>query len=144
MASFQSPPPSTIIPASPLRISQACDDGKTFAELFYEKMDKQRHAMVNLFHESASLVWNGNHIQGKSAVVSFLEQLPVSETELTCIDAQPVLDLPALGGQQTITVICGGRQKHGNNKYKHFTESFMLTAEQNVWKVVSDTYRNFE
>jgi len=143
MATFQASP-ATIAPATPLRISQACDDGKTFAELFYEKMDKQRHAMANLFHESASLVWNGNHVQGKASVVNFLEQLPASETNLTCIDAQPVLDLPALGGQPTITVICGGRQKFGNNKYKQFTESFMLTAEQNVWKVVSDTYRSFE
>lgn len=130
-------------PSTPLRISSACDDGKKFAELFYDKVDKGRHAIGNLFHDKANLVWNGNHIQGKSNIVTFYETLPTSETTLQSIDAQPVLDLPELAGNQTITVICGGRQKFGS-KMKFFTECFMLTAESGVWKIVTDTYRYFD
>lgn len=132
-----------LAPPSKLKMSDACDAGRKFAELFYEKMDKSRHTMASLLHESVQLVWNGNQLLGKPAVVTFFEQLPVSETTLTAVDAHPVLDLPAFNGQPTITVIAGGRQKLGS-KTKFFTETFMLTAEASVWKVVADTYRSFE
>jgi len=145
MASFSpvvaSPPGPA--PATPLRISSACDDAKKFAEHFYEKVDKGRHAIGSLYHEAANLVWNGNRITGKANVVAFYEKLPQSETTLQSVDAQPVIDLPALGGQPTIMVICGGKQKFGT-KFHYFTECFMLTAESNVWKIVSDTYRYFD
>jgi len=145
MASFSplAPQAPTVGPSTPLEISTACDDGKSFAELFYKTVDKSRHTIAGFYHESASLVWNGNRIQGKASVVSFYEKLPACETTLQSIDAQPVLNLPALGQQPTIMVICGGRQKFGT-KYKYFTECFMLTAEAGKWKIVSDTYRYFE
>ncbi|KAI1291956.1 NTF2-related export protein 2 [Halotydeus destructor] len=150
MAAYQTSPQvagNQVPPSSSARIEQACDAGMTFAKLFYEKLDKGRTSMVGLFHENATLVWNGNNVHGKANVIAFLEKLPVTETTLSSIDAQPILDIPCLGGQATITVIVGGRQKLGSGRERFFTESFMLTAEQSsggVWKVVSDNYRNFE
>lgn len=129
-----------------LRVTQACDDGRKFAEIFYEKLDKNRTAINGLYLTTANLVWNGNFVQGKDKIVSFYENLPSSETNLMSVDAQPMLDLPEFMGQVTITVICGGRMKIGT-RTKFFSECFMLTAEnQNgkpTWKIVSDTYRDF-
>lgn len=129
-----------------LRVTQACDDGKKFAEIFYEKLDKSRAAISGLYLVTANLVWNGNYVQGKEQIVSFYENLPSSETNLMSIDAQPVLDLPEFNGQVTINVVCGGRMKIGS-RTKFFSECFMLTAEtvngKATWKIVSDTYRDF-
>ena len=128
--------------AGELRVSQACDDGRRFAELFYDKLDKNRGAMSGLFMEEAKLVWNGNPVDGKSRILDFYVSLPVSETTLNSVDAQPLLDLPALNGQPTISVVCGGRIKLGP-KFKFFTESFTLTALNNTWKIVSDSFRDY-
>jgi NTF2-related export protein 1/2 len=145
MSSLMSSPPqasSSSSTCSQLRISQACDDGKKFAELFYEKLDKGRHTISTLFHDSATLIWNGNHVVTKANIVPFYESLPTLETHLYSIDAQPVLE--AASGQQTsIAVVCNGKMKFSNTQTKSFTESFLLTAENNVWKVLTDTYRNY-
>ena len=44
----------------------------------------------NLYLDSANLVWNGNAISGKDAIVKFLEDLPTSTTTLSSLDSQPV------------------------------------------------------
>jgi len=125
-----------------MRVEQACDDGKKFAEIFYEKLDRSRTAISGLYLTTANLVWNGNYVHGKDQIVNFFENLPSTETNLMSVDAQPVLDLPEFNGQVTINVTCGGRIKVGS-RAKFFTESFMLTAENNTWKIVSDTFRDF-
>lgn len=128
--------------ATELRVAQACEDGKRFAELFYEKLDKNRSVINGLFMDEAKLVWNGHLVEGKQRIVDFYSGLPVSDTVLNSVDAQAVLDLPALQGQPTINVICGGRMRFGT-KSKFFTECFTLTALNNTWKIVSDTFRDY-
>lgn len=128
--------------AAELRVSQACEDGKRFAELFYEKLDKNRSVINGLFMDEAKLVWNGNLVEGKPRIVDFYAGLPISETQLNSVDAQPVLDLPALQGQPTINVACAGRIRFGP-KSKFFMECFTLTALNNTWKIVSDTFRDY-
>ena len=142
MASLITSPSTSSATISALRLSQACDDGKKFADLFYEKLDKGRHQMSTLFHDSAVLLWNGNHLQTKANILPFYEGLPTVETNLFAIDAHPVLDA-ASGAQTSIAVVCNGRMKFANNNWMAFTESFLLTAENNVWKVLTDTYRNY-
>lgn len=128
--------------ANELRVAQACEDGKRFAELFYEKLDKNRSVINGLFMDEAKLVWNGHLVEGKQRIVDFYTGLPVSDTALNSVDAQAVLDLPALAGQPTINVICGGRMRLGT-KSKFYTECFTLTALNNTWKIVSDTFRDY-
>lgn len=98
--------------------------------------------MNGLFMDEAKLVWNGNLVEGKQRILDFYTSLPVSETQLSSVDAQALLDLPALQGQPTINVICAGRMKLGT-KSKFFTESFTLTALNKTWKIVSDTFRDY-
>lgn len=138
MASLTSSPSSSN--SIQLIANRACDDGKKFAELYYEKIDKSRHTIGTLFHDSAILVWNGNNIEGKAAIVSFFESLPTIETVLLSIDAQPVTE--SIANQAMMSVICSGRMTFGS-RTKPFTESFLLAAENNIWKVVSDNYRNY-
>ncbi|KAJ6216979.1 hypothetical protein RDWZM_008136 [Blomia tropicalis] len=124
-----------------LKISQACECGKKFAELFYEKLDKSRHTMGQLFHDSAVVVWNGNIINGKGNVLEFYGNLPAIDTTLICMDAQPVSTL-VTGDTPSILVSCNGKMSFDKHT-KCFNESFLLKAENNVWKIVTDTYRNY-
>jgi NTF2-related export protein 1/2 len=142
MASLQSQAGTPSSASHALKISQACDDGQKFAEIFYQKVDKGRHTIGNLYHESATLVWNGTRVQGKANIVAFYEKLATSETQMLSLDSQPVLEVTGLGDQTMITVITSGRMKFGT-RYRLFSESFTLVAESGVWKVVADTYRNY-
>lgn len=122
-----------------LKITQACESGTKFAKLFYEKLDKHRHAVGQLFHESASLVWNGNQINSKNNIIEFYGKLPTVETNLESIDAQPTT---FFNEQAKILVLCAGTMKIARRNFS-FTETFILQAENNVWKIISDTYRHF-
>lgn len=128
--------------ASALRISQACEYAKKFTEIFYEKVDKGRHTIGSLYHEAASLVWNGHRVQGKAQILAFYEKLATSETQLMSLDAQPVLEVAGFEGQTVMTISCSGRVRFGS-KFRLFTECFTLVAENEVWKIVADTYRNY-
>lgn len=124
-----------------LKISQACESGKKFAEVFYEKLDKSRHTMAQLFHDNAVLVWNGNYVSGKGNILEFYGNLPTIDTTLMSIDAQPISPLVS-GEQVSIQITCNGKMAF-NKRSRCFNESFMLTAENSIWKIVSDTYRNY-
>ncbi len=43
-----------------------------------------------LYMDAATLVWNGNAVNGQEAVQKFYEALPTSEHTIDAIDAQPV------------------------------------------------------
>lgn len=45
------------------------------------------------------------------------------------------------GGQFSIIVKTYGTVKYQNRKSKTFHQNFMLTSQNNVWKVVSDSFR---
>ena len=47
-------------------------------------------AIKNLYLDSANLIWNGQSISGKDAIIKFLEDLPTSKTTLSSLDSQPV------------------------------------------------------
>ncbi|RWS13322.1 NTF2-related export protein 1-like protein [Dinothrombium tinctorium] len=136
-----------MMPSNELRIVEICDYGKQFAEIYYEKLDKARHNLLKLFHEQSTLIWNGNRVDGNGNIAEFLERLPSSETHLLSVDSQPVEDLPQIAGRRMMSVLCSGRMKFASSSnFVNFTESFLLIAEagadSNVWKVISDTYRN--
>lgn len=125
------------------RIDQVVTAGKTFAELFYQQLDKSRNNIGGLFHPTtATLIWNGNSVSGQEAIIKFYETLPPTETTLMTVDAQPISDLPSFNEKVTMAVSCAGRMKIGA-KTKFFTESFLLIAENNKWKVFADTFRDF-
>ncbi len=50
----------------------------------------------------------------------------------------------ATRGQTTIIVIVGGYCKFQGNKPQTFSQNFMLTSQNNTWKIVSDCIRTTE
>ncbi len=47
--------------------------------------------MLNkLYQDSASMVWNGNPVQGSEKIQQFLDKLPISVHTVDSLDGQPI------------------------------------------------------
>ncbi|ROT76794.1 NTF2-related export protein [Penaeus vannamei] len=122
-----------------MKILTACTAAETFTKLYYDSLDKMRHRLGKLYLEDAQLVWNGNSVKGNTRIQKFFEDLPTSVHNILCVDAQPISD-KAVGQQSTIQVTTSGFVTFGERKYP-FHQSFLITAKEDKWKVVSDVFR---
>lgn len=90
--------------------------------------------------DNGLLTWNGNGAAGKESIEKFLQELPSSEHTISTLDAQPVID-EAVGSQQTLLIEVSGTVKFQDNPSRMFQQTFMVTAQQDKWKIVSDCFR---
>ncbi|CAM1154318.1 NXT2 (predicted) [Pycnogonum litorale] len=127
-------------PEMKMKVDTACSAAETFSTLYYKTYDKKRHQLSKMYSDEAVLIWNGNGVKGKEAINKFLEELPSSEHSLQCLDAQPIID-QVVQGQMAILVIVTGIVKFEGNYSRHFYQTFMLTVQGDVWKVITDDFR---
>ena len=141
------------------RINQAVSAAETFSQLYYKKLDTERHSIDKFYHENATLAWNGNSVEGLADVKKFLlEKLPKSSFYIQSLDAQPVFEA-AVSGQTTILVNVrgsfksillfslliqvAGTVKFGQERTNSFQQNFLLTAtKDSKWKIVTDIFRS--
>ncbi|XP_059106229.1 NTF2-related export protein 2 [Peromyscus eremicus] len=125
-------------------VDQACRAAEEFVNIYYETMDKRRHAIVRLYLDKATLIWNGNVVTGLEALTNFFEMLPSSEFQINMLDCQPVHE-QATQSQTTVLVVTSGAVKFDGNKQHFFNQNFLLTAHSTrnstVWKIASDCFR---
>ncbi|XP_051033984.1 NTF2-related export protein 2 [Phodopus roborovskii] len=125
-------------------VDQACRAAEEFASIYYETMDKRRHAITRLYLDKATLIWNGNVVTGLEALTKFFEMLPSSEFQINMLDCQPVHE-QATQSQTTVLVVTSGAVKFDGNKQHFFNQNFLLTAHSTptstVWKIASDCFR---
>ena len=62
------------------------DEGFIYLRYFFQS----RHKLAKLYLEKGTLVWNGNHTEGKEKIQKFYEELPVSDHTITTLDTQPI------------------------------------------------------
>ena len=125
-----------------VKANQATSTAETFSQLYYKKMDQERHTIDRMYHENATMTWNGNPIEGIQNIQKFcLERIPKSSTFVQSLDAQPVHD-SAVGGQTTVLVTVAGTVKYGHTQPLNFQQNFLITAKDSKWKVVTDTFRS--
>ncbi|XP_059622313.1 NTF2-related export protein [Phlebotomus argentipes] len=123
------------------KMDQACRTAEEFTKLYYESMDKRRHQMFRLYLDNGILVWNGNGVTGKDDIQKFFQELPVSDHQTNTLDAQPVLDA-AVSTQLTFLIQVSGSVKFSNDGLaRPFQQTFIITAQADKWKIVSDCYR---
>ncbi|CAI9732136.1 NTF2-related export protein 2-like isoform X2 [Octopus vulgaris] len=125
------------------KIDQACTAGEEFHKLYYETFDKRRHLLSKLYMTNAQMVWNGTFVEGMTEIMKFIEHLPSTETSVETFDCHPLADVVSQG-QTTIGVTTFGLVKFPRKKSKAFHQHFILTSQENVWKIVSDNYRFVE
>lgn len=90
--------------------------------------------------DSSLLVWNGNGYSGIENIKKFFKELPSTEHELKTVDAQPIID-GAVSDQHTFLIQVSGTVKLGDNRLKAFQQTFVITAQQSKWKIVTDCFR---
>ncbi|XP_030766115.1 NTF2-related export protein [Sitophilus oryzae] len=122
------------------KVDQACRIAEEFTKLYYETIDKRRHLMSRLYLNTGILSWNGNGIKGNEQIEKFIIELPPSDHALTTLDAQPVLDV-AVNGQLTFIIQASGTVKYQDKSPKTFQQNFVVTAQGDKWKIVSDCFR---
>lgn len=96
--------------------------------------------LQKLYLDTATIVWNGNAVKGLDEIIKFYDTLPTTEHNLDSLDCQPLTDHIS-GGQMTICVKTFGKVKYDKNRSKIFHQNFLLTSVNNVWKIVSDSFR---
>ncbi|XP_049980015.1 NTF2-related export protein 2 [Alexandromys fortis] len=125
-------------------VEQACIAAEEFINIYYETMDKRRHAIVKMYLDKATLIWNGNAVTGHEALSNFFETLPSSEFLINMLDCQPVHE-QATQSQTTILVVTSGAVKFDGNRKHFFNQNFLLTehstTNNTVWKIASDCFR---
>ncbi|XP_069130823.1 NTF2-related export protein 2-like isoform X3 [Argopecten irradians] len=122
------------------KVDQASEAGETFSKLYYDSFDKKRHLIQKLYMDSATLIWNGTTVNGLEKILKFFETLPTSEHSIDSLDCQPLTDQVS-GGQMTVAIKTFGTVKYQGSKTRAFHQNFMLTSLNNVWKIVSDSFR---
>ena len=53
------------------KINQAVATAETFSNLYYKKLDNERHTIDKMYHENATMTWNGNPIEGIQNIQKF-------------------------------------------------------------------------
>ncbi|KAJ8922375.1 hypothetical protein NQ315_004318 [Exocentrus adspersus] len=122
------------------KIDQACRIAEEFTKLYYETVDKRRHLMARLYLDTGLLAWNGNGITGSDNIQKFVIELPPTEHNINTLDAQPILDT-AVSGQLTFMIQTSGTVKYPDRAPKSFQQTFIVTAQGDKWKIVSDCFR---
>ncbi|KAF5286729.1 hypothetical protein FQR65_LT12462 [Abscondita terminalis] len=122
------------------KIDQACRTAEEFTKLYYESTDKRRHLISKLYLDTGLLTWNGNGITGNERIQKFYLDLPSSEHTLMTLDAQPILD-NAVNGQLSFLIQASGTVTYQDKTPKSFQQSFVITAQNDKWKIVSDCFR---
>nr|CAD7393448.1 unnamed protein product [Timema cristinae] len=150
------------------KVDQACRTAEEFTKLYYESVDRKRHAHAHIYSavigspykrvrrklklgnfyglmsryylDTGVLVWNGNGTIGKEMIQKFFEELPSSEHVIGSLDSQPVLD-SIVSSQLTCVIQVSGFVRFQDNVSKPFQQSFMITAEGDKWKIACDNFR---
>lgn len=125
------------------KIDQACNTAEEFTKLYYKNMDKSRHVISKLYMDTGVLVWNGNGTTGDERIQKFILELPASEHVLNTLDAQPIVD-SSISSQQTLLIQVSGTVRYTDyqdKQEKSFQQTFMITAQGDKWKIVSDCFR---
>ncbi|KAJ8954337.1 hypothetical protein NQ314_007111 [Rhamnusium bicolor] len=122
------------------KIDQACRTAEEFTKLYYETADKRRHLMSRLYLDTGLFAWNGNGITGNENIQKFVIDLPPTDHVITTLDAQPILD-SAVSGQLTFMIQVSGSVKYQDKIPKTFQQNFIVTAQGDKWKIVSDCFR---
>ncbi|XP_023014035.1 NTF2-related export protein 1 [Leptinotarsa decemlineata] len=123
-----------------LKIDQACRVAEEFTKLYYETVDKRRHLISRLYLDTGVLAWNGNGVTGNENILKFMIDLPATDHVINTLDAQPILD-SAVNGQLTFMIQVTGSVKYQEKTPKSFQQNFIVTAQGDKWKVVSDCFR---
>jgi NTF2-related export protein 1/2 len=119
------------------QINEAARAGDEFTTIYYDHVDKKK-PINKLYMDNGLLVYNGNGFTGSANIAKFLSELPLTHHTISTLDAQPIVDTSA---GKTILIQTSGIVKIENNRSRAFQQTFLVTAQGDKWKIVTDTFR---
>ncbi|EDW57010.1 NTF2-related export protein [Drosophila sechellia] len=122
------------------KVESCARTADTFTRLYYASVDNRRQQIGRLYLDNATLSWNGNGATGRQMIESYFRELPSSKHQLNTLDAQPIVD-QAVSNQLAYLIMASGSVKFSDQPLRKFQQTFIVTAENEKWKVVSDCYR---
>ncbi|XP_019878504.1 NTF2-related export protein [Aethina tumida] len=122
------------------KIDLACRTAEEFTKLYYQTIDHRRHLMSRLYLDTGLFSYNGNGASGNEMIQKFVIELPPSEHMVVTLDAQPISDT-VVNGQLTFVIQTSGTVKYQTNPSQNFQQNFIITAQGDKWKIVSDCFR---
>eukprot|EP00099_Drosophila_melanogaster_P020372 NP_611833.1 NTF2-related export protein 1, isoform A [Drosophila melanogaster] len=122
------------------KVESCARTADTFTRLYYASVDNRRQQIGRLYLDNATLSWNGNGAIGRQMIESYFQELPSSNHQLNTLDAQPIVD-QAVSNQLAYLIMASGSVKFADQQLRKFQQTFIVTAENDKWKVVSDCYR---
>ncbi|KAH8336959.1 hypothetical protein KR059_009302, partial [Drosophila kikkawai] len=122
------------------KIENCARTAEDFTRLYYASLDNRRHQMGRLYINTAVFSWNGNGATGREMIERYFTELPSSAHQMTNLDAQPIME-ECVGAQLTYVILASGTVKYGDQPMRNFQQSFIVTADGDKWKIVSDCYR---
>ncbi|XP_067949004.1 NTF2-related export protein 1-like [Watersipora subatra] len=133
------------------KFSEASEAATTFSKLFYDTYDKRRQALEKLYLTDATLIWDGNKVNGAANICKYLAELPSSSgTQVECVDCHPIAD-KLTEGQTSMIVNVMGLIRYSTAKPKStpFTQTFLMTTQTSAagtvaWKIVKDSFRTIQ
>ncbi|CAJ0945264.1 unnamed protein product, partial [Mesorhabditis belari] len=122
---------------------KACEQAMVLLNLYHEVIDRKRECLEQMYHDNASLIWNGNPVNGAEAIKNYLQAIPDTEHNVQSIDVQKLSPLASqtLGGE-CMTANIGGSVIVGGIEH-NFTQSLVLILDPNDKKprILSDRFR---
>ncbi|EDW85963.1 uncharacterized protein Dwil_GK23344 [Drosophila willistoni] len=122
------------------RVEGCVRTAEDFTRIYYASFDSRRHQIGRLYIDTAIFSYNGNGATGREMIERYFLELPTSNHQLTTLDAQPILDA-AVANQMTYLILASGTVKYASQPIKNFQQSFVITAQNDKWKIASDCYR---
>lgn len=128
------------------------DTVESFSKRYYDILDTQRHNVGKFYQNQAKLIWNGNEINGQSAIASYLIALPPSKHYIYSLDYLPMKDLFP-NEDTTYQVFTSGAVVYGSSdsaaaskEKRLFSHIFVLTVDvgTSTWVVANECFRFHE
>ncbi|VDN58352.1 unnamed protein product [Dracunculus medinensis] len=126
------------MPITAVEDGTACSAADRFTKLYYDAQDRKRNKMNFLYVQDAQLVWNGQLIQGAEEIAKFWESLPNSSHTLSSIDCHALEDIT--NDSKPLVVLCVGTVILGAMVHA-FTQTFILSMDDDKYKILSDRFR---
>jgi len=114
-----------------------------FVELYYRVYDSQRAILHRFYKDTSKIVWNGNPLQGQSAVAELVQRLPITQHKYEIVNCHPII--AGDSAATSLLVTANGNVVYGTDASgREFSQTFVLkpdTEKVGTWFVAEDCFR---
>uniref|UniRef100_A0A0N5ADA2 NTF2-related export protein n=1 Tax=Syphacia muris TaxID=451379 RepID=A0A0N5ADA2_9BILA len=117
---------------------KACETASHFTKIYHEAVDRKRSKINFLYVDDATLVWNGNLVQGAENITKFYEALPISQHSISALDCH-YMDYEEVEPYPLVVLLAGNVSLGGVDHA--YTQTIILVHEDEKYKIKSDRFR---